>query len=232
MPTANERRALIFLAALGALGVTVRAFRASAAQGSAAAPPAHVALDRHIASVDSATLARRTRTAGRERAKRPGVPRDSAESGAVPDARRPRGRAVTGVDVGAEVATAPHPLALYEGRRLEVARANQLTQARIDRDRDEHAPAAPSGRQVVDLDAANPTAIEALPGVGAVLAARIVADRTARGPFGSLDGLQRVHGVGPGLASRIAPLVTFSGSPAVTQPTVKLRAARVRPIRP
>ena len=33
------------------------------------------------------------------------------------------------------------------------------------------------------------------------------------GAFGSLDGLQRVRGIGPAMARELAPYVTFSGTP-------------------
>jgi competence protein ComEA len=44
-----------------------------------------------------------------------------------------------------------------------------------------------------------------LPGVGPVLAARIVEDRQARGPYAGLGQLQRVHGIGPATVRRIGP---------------------------
>ncbi len=62
----------------------------------------------------------------------------------------------------------------------------------------------------IDLDRADVRSLDLLPGIGPALAARIVADREANGPFGSLDALQRVKGVGPALATRLAPYVTFS----------------------
>lgn len=37
-----------------------------------------------------------------------------------------------------------------------------------------------------------------LSGVGPVLASRIVADRSSKGAFESVDDLQRVRGIGPG----------------------------------
>src|SRR4029077_6175602 len=46
------------------------------------------------------------------------------------------------------------------------------------------------------------------------LAKRIVADRDASGPFGSLDGLDRVPGVGPSLLAGIRDHVSFSDSGA------------------
>jgi competence protein ComEA len=65
---------------------------------------------------------------------------------------------------------------------------------------------------VVDLDVAGEEAIEALPRIGPVLARRIIEDRDANGPFGSISGLERVRGVGPSLAAALAARVTFSGT--------------------
>ena len=64
-----------------------------------------------------------------------------------------------------------------------------------------------------DLDLASEAEIEALPWIGPVLAARIVADRDSLGPFGSMAGFQRVRGVGPGMARRLEGRVTFSQTP-------------------
>jgi competence protein ComEA len=66
----------------------------------------------------------------------------------------------------------------------------------------------------IDLDRANAVEIARLPRVGFALARTIVADRDARGPFGSLESLDRVPGIGPGLLAAIAMNVTFSGMPA------------------
>ena len=49
-----------------------------------------------------------------------------------------------------------------------------------------------------------------LPGVGPVLAGRIVAARMAGGPFADLEDLQRVKGIGPKLASRLSPFLVFA----------------------
>ena len=70
------------------------------------------------------------------------------------------------------------------------------------------APAAP-----IDIDRASASELEALPRIGPALAKRIVEDRDARGPFGSLDGFQRVRGVGPAMAAALSGTVTFSGTP-------------------
>lgn len=65
----------------------------------------------------------------------------------------------------------------------------------------------------VDLDQADSAMLERLPRIGPALAARIVADRQAHGPFGSLRALQRVRGIGSKLAGAIEAHVTFSGTP-------------------
>jgi DNA uptake protein ComE-like DNA-binding protein len=70
------------------------------------------------------------------------------------------------------------------------------------------APVAP-----VDVDRATASELEALPRIGPALAKRIVDDRETRGPFGSLDGFQRVRGVGPAMAAALSASVTFSGTP-------------------
>lgn len=63
---------------------------------------------------------------------------------------------------------------------------------------------------IIDLDVASAAEIETLRYVGPSLAKRIIADRDSLGPFGSLDGLLRVKGVGPKLAKKLDSTVTFS----------------------
>lgn len=75
--------------------------------------------------------------------------------------------------------------------------------------------ANPPIRQPVDLDVASADEIEKLPGIGPSLAKRIVADRAAKGPFGCLQALDRVKGVGPALLARLDSLAAFSLGGAV-----------------
>jgi competence protein ComEA len=77
-------------------------------------------------------------------------------------------------------------------------------------------PGPAAQRSPVDLDVASMEDIERLPWVGPVLAQRIVANREKCGPFGSLEAVKRVFGVGDGVARRLAPHVTFS---AFSSPT-------------
>jgi competence protein ComEA len=64
----------------------------------------------------------------------------------------------------------------------------------------------------IDVDRAPAGELARLPRVGPRLAKIIVADRQANGPFGSLDGLDRVAGIGPGLLKTLGPHVVFSGT--------------------
>ena len=68
------------------------------------------------------------------------------------------------------------------------------------------APSA-SGPPVVDLNTADGAAFEGLPGVGPVLAGRILEWRTANGPFRSVDELGEVSGIGDATLARLRPLV-------------------------
>lgn len=51
--------------------------------------------------------------------------------------------------------------------------------------------------RLIDLNSAPPAELELLPRIGPALAARIVEDRQARGPYRSLEDLDRVRGIGP-----------------------------------
>lgn len=60
----------------------------------------------------------------------------------------------------------------------------------------------------VNVNRADAAGLERLPGIGPVLAGRIVADREANGPFARIEDLQRVSGIGPALIARLAGVAT------------------------
>lgn len=64
----------------------------------------------------------------------------------------------------------------------------------------------------VDLNAADQTLLEALPGIGPAKAQAILDDRTARGPFATVDDLDRVAGFGAKTVERLRPYLTVDGS--------------------
>ncbi|MHB1265921.1 MAG: ComEA family DNA-binding protein [Gemmatimonadaceae bacterium] len=141
-----------------------------------------LALESQIAATDSAAGV----AAGKE-AKR--------KSTAVPALRRRRS------DSTASAIASPQPFAARTYGSLDSAHPSP-----------EHEPGpGPARPAAVNPDQATAAELEALPWVGPALAARIVADREAHGPFGSVEGLVRVRGVGPKLAERLRPLVTFGG---------------------
>jgi competence ComEA-like helix-hairpin-helix protein len=55
----------------------------------------------------------------------------------------------------------------------------------------------------IDVNLAARRDLEELPGIGPVLARKIVQERTNNGPFCSIDELQRVSGIGPGIVAGI-----------------------------
>ena len=63
----------------------------------------------------------------------------------------------------------------------------------------------------LDLNRATESELEALPGVGPALAARILADRADRGPFPDVAALDRVRGIGPATVARLVGTVTAEG---------------------
>lgn len=64
----------------------------------------------------------------------------------------------------------------------------------------------------VDLNAAVAADLAAVPGLGAALAAEVVADREARGPFPSVEALRRVRGIGPAKLARARPCLEVRGA--------------------
>jgi competence protein ComEA len=68
------------------------------------------------------------------------------------------------------------------------------------------APAAAGGR--VPLNSATVSDLDALPGIGPVLAQRIVDHRAQNGPFTAVEQLDDVPGIGPAIYDELADLVT------------------------
>jgi len=68
-------------------------------------------------------------------------------------------------------------------------------------------PNAPLGP--VNINTASTQQLEALPGIGPGLAAKIVEDRSKNGRYRSLADLDRVPGIGPKLLEKMRPLVAF-----------------------
>jgi len=67
---------------------------------------------------------------------------------------------------------------------------------------------------VVDINRATWVEWAQFEGIGETLARRIVADRESRGPFGSIDDVQRVRGIGPKKFSQMRPYLAIEPAEA------------------
>jgi competence ComEA-like helix-hairpin-helix protein len=100
--------------------------------------------------------------------------------------------AVSPADTGA-AAPAPAPVSARGSRRREPA------------------PAADAGP--IDPNRADYDALLRLPGVGPVLARRILDDRARNGPYRTVDDLRRVSGIGPATLDRLRPRLAVGDGP-------------------
>ncbi|MFC7402273.1 helix-hairpin-helix domain-containing protein [Citricoccus sp. GCM10030269] len=69
--------------------------------------------------------------------------------------------------------------------------------------------AGADGAATVNLNTADVTALEELPGIGPALAGRIVDHREQVGPFGSMEDLDAVSGIGPAMMEQLDGLVAW-----------------------
>jgi competence ComEA-like helix-hairpin-helix protein len=69
------------------------------------------------------------------------------------------------------------------------------------------------GAAPLDLNRASAGDLERLPGIGPGLAARIVDARDRRGAFETVDDLRRVRGIGATTFARVRPLIAIGPAP-------------------
>ena len=98
---------------------------------------------------------------------------------------------------------------LTSGSRVDITKEGRCQLARM------------SGPQLLtlglalDLNKATREDLEALPGIGPVLAGRILAYREAHGPFRRVEELEQVSGIGPKKLELIKPLLFIPGQGAL-----------------
>ena len=213
MPTPSEQKALAFVAIVVLLAGAARVLRAGAILPPTPSGSEQQALARQSFAANSSATAQHdakvskgTKTPRLARKRRDdvaktvggvaGVPFSDVRPGIPPGAPSPANGLpvpVPRIDIGPPIAApasgAPGTDPIRGGWRAATG-----------------PPRAP-----VDLDVASASEIEALPRIGPALARRVLASRDSLGPFGSLDGLRRVKGIGPATLRLLAPLVTFSG---------------------
>jgi competence ComEA-like helix-hairpin-helix protein len=203
VPTPSEQKALAFVAIVVLLGGAVRAVRAGAPPVST--PLEQQALARQATAAESAA-------ASQKGSKRRGIRIARPKRGAAP--REIGG--VVGVPLGASGglvggATDPTISAPLPRIDTDVGGNRSVQEKAVHGARGGAGDGAP---HPVDLDHASEREIEVLPRVGPALAHRIVAHRDSFGPYGSMEALRKVKGLGRATLERLAPLVTFSGRPS------------------
>jgi competence ComEA-like helix-hairpin-helix protein len=77
-------------------------------------------------------------------------------------------------------------------------------------------PAPGDAAVAVDLNQAGLAELDALPGIGPVLAGRILQHRNAHGPFREPEDLLAVPGIGPRLLERLRPRIRVGSPPAAS----------------
>jgi competence protein ComEA len=117
--------------------------------------------------------------------------------------------AVGGGVLGADLDRLNLAAKLTDGERVAVPKVGEQPPAEILGDGAAAGGAAgtPTAGAPLDLNSATPAQLDQLPGIGPSLAAAIVAERTKRGGFGSVNDLRSVRGIGDGRFADLAPLV-------------------------
>ena len=187
MPTVAERNALVFVAALAVVGAGVRIAGARRFADEVNRGAGVVSTD--AGSPAARALEAQIAAVDSARAASPSRSRKSASSrrrgsSDRSDRSTPQGNTNQTADSGVS-----HP------SRRSTARER---------------PPPLSRDNPIDINSATAARLEELPRVGPALAKRIVAWRTANGPFTSENDLRHVAGIGVTTAALLVPLVTFS----------------------
>jgi competence ComEA-like helix-hairpin-helix protein len=83
--------------------------------------------------------------------------------------------------------------------------------SRLEDETERARPLAPGER--LDPDHATAAELDRLPGVGPGIAAAMVREREAHGPYRSAENLTRVRGIGPATLEKLLPHLRFESSP-------------------
>ncbi|MGP7961277.1 helix-hairpin-helix domain-containing protein [Sanguibacter sp. A247] len=115
--------------------------------------------------------------------------------------------AAGGLRKDADVSSVNLARLVTDGEQIVVPRTGDELTRRPDAQAEPGAPQPAGGASHVDINSADAAALDALPGIGPVLAQRIVDHREQHGPFPDVAALSDVSGIGPALEKRLADLV-------------------------
>ena len=114
---------------------------------------------------------------------------------------------------------------LWQGR-IPPRAGTTTSEPAVDGAPDPRSPPAPGADRGVpamgeplDLNLASARDLDALPGVGPVIAGRILEERRRLGGFRSTEDLRAVRGIGPRLFARLEPLVRVRPAPGRRAPS-------------
>ncbi|HEY6099807.1 MAG TPA: helix-hairpin-helix domain-containing protein [Anaeromyxobacter sp.] len=121
---------------------------------------------------------------------------------------------LTGAGIGIDRWRREHPDTAEQLEALDRAPAPPPRPAPARPERAARSPLAPSAATTpLDVNRATRDELERLPGIGPGLAGRIVDARERRGPFSSVEDLRRVRGIGHSTLERVRPLLAIGPAP-------------------
>jgi competence protein ComEA len=103
---------------------------------------------------------------------------------------------------GADLSAVNLALPLSDGRQLNIPRAGEPTPKSTP-------VLAPTPSGPVNVNTASAAELETLPGIGPVIAERIIKYRQQNGPFRTVDALLLVSGIGPATLEKFRGLITL-----------------------
>lgn len=92
---------------------------------------------------------------------------------------------------------------LYDGQKITIPAFPEKTQVQVA------SSVSPSGMSLVNVNTASQEELQSLPGIGEVIAQRIIEYRETHGPFQAPEDLLKVKGIGPKKLETLRDRITF-----------------------
>ncbi|MBA2277089.1 MAG: ComEA family DNA-binding protein [Chloroflexia bacterium] len=122
--------------------------------------------------------------------------------------------AAGGLSAAADVSQLNLAARLADAQRLDIPRLTpspEATRVSSSTPTDPSTELTDPGDTRINVNTAEVVELETLPGIGPVLAARIIAYRGEHGPFQTVDDLDAVQGISATMVEELRPLVTVDG---------------------